>query len=75
MIPPRTLNGENFGNGISNRVSACRKRLRFSRTVHRANHNSETRGQAGEIESRATLDENRRMVFATSGAEEEAEST
>ena len=75
MIPPCTLNGENFANGVSYRVSACRKRLRFSRTNHRANTSSETGGQASETESRATLNENRRIVFATSGAEEEAEST
>lgn len=74
MIPPRTLSGENFGNGVRYRISACRKRLRVSRTIHRANTNSDAAGRAGEIESLRSLEDNR-LVFATSGAEEEAEST
>ena len=36
MIPPRRLGGENYGNGVSYRVAVCRKRLRVSRTVIRA---------------------------------------
>jgi len=36
MIPPRTLNGENFGNGVRYRVTECRKRLREHRTFHRS---------------------------------------
>jgi hypothetical protein len=74
MIPSRSLNGENFGNGVRYRVSACRRRLRVSRTIHRTISNIETDGQAREIESFPTLDENHK-VFAVSGAEEEAEST
>ena len=75
MIPDRTLNSGNFGNGVSYRVSACRKRLRVSRTIHRASTDSETEGQVREIETLSTLNDNRRMVFATSEAEEEAENT
>ena len=74
MIPPRTLSGENFGNGVRFRVSACRKRLRVNRTIHRTNINIESDGQAREMESFPTLND-KRLVLAASGAEEEAEST
>lgn len=36
MIPPRTLGGEVFENAVRYRVAACRKRLRISRTIPRA---------------------------------------
>ena len=36
MIPHRSLNGENSGNGLRYRVAACRKRLRNSRTTRRS---------------------------------------
>ncbi len=75
MISPRTLNGDHFGNGVRCRVSACRKRLRVSRTTHRANANGQGDEQSGEIESFATRNDSQGMVFATSGAQEEAEST
>lgn len=75
MIPPRNLNGENFGNGVRYRVSACRKRLRGSRTTHLTNTNVQGDAQPGEIENCSTRNDNRRIVFATSGAQEEAEST
>ena len=74
MIPSRTLNGENFGNGVGYRVSACRRRLRVSRTIHRTIKSIETDGQTREIESLPALADNR-AVFAVSGAEKEAEST
>jgi hypothetical protein len=74
MIPSRTVHRENFGNGVRYRVSACRKRLRISRTIHRASTDIETDRPAREIENFPTLEDNR-QVFAASGAEEEAEST
>jgi hypothetical protein len=75
MIFPRTLHGENFGNGVRYRVSACRKRLRVSRITYRANTNIQRDEQAGEGESLSTLHDSHSDVFATSGAQEEAEST
>lgn len=76
MIHPRTLNGETFGNGVRYRVSACRKRLRVSRSTHRVNKNPPLDEQSKEIESPSTLShDNHGVVFATSGAQEEAEST
>ena len=35
MIPHRRLNDEIFGNGLRDRVTACRKRLRTNRSVNR----------------------------------------
>ena len=37
MIPTRVLNGDNSGTGVRFRVSACRKRLRVSRSTQRLN--------------------------------------
>ena len=34
MIPHRMQNNEFFGNGLKDRVTACRKRLRLNRSVH-----------------------------------------
>jgi len=76
MIHPRTVNGESFGNGVRYRVSACRKRLRVSRTTHRVNRKPPLDEQSKESESPSTLShDNHGVVFATSGAQEEAEST
>ena len=75
MNPPRTLNGENFGNGVGYRVSACRKRLRVSRTTHRTSASVRGDEQPKEIESFSIRNDNRRAVLATSGAQEEAEGT
>ncbi len=36
MVPPRTLKAASLGNGVRFRVSACRKRLRYSRTSQRS---------------------------------------
>lgn len=36
MFSCRRLSGETFGNGVSYRVAACRKRVRGSRTTPRA---------------------------------------
>jgi hypothetical protein len=35
MIPHRMLSREIYGNGLKDRVTACRKRLRVSRTRHK----------------------------------------
>jgi hypothetical protein len=35
MIPHRTLSREICGSGLKDRVTACRKRLRVSRTRHK----------------------------------------
>jgi hypothetical protein len=35
MIPRRMLSREIYGNGLKDRVTACRKRLRVSRTRHK----------------------------------------
>ena len=39
MIPHRVLNNEFFGNGLRQRVTACRKRLRTNRHHHRLHLN------------------------------------
>jgi hypothetical protein len=45
MIPPRVLSNENeifgTGNGLKNRVTACRKRVRLNR-FHRTQVNTQT---------------------------------
>lgn len=35
MIPHRMLSSEFCGNGLKSRVTACRKRLRVNRTMHK----------------------------------------
>lgn len=35
MIPHQTLDDEIFANGLRHRVSACRKRLRINRIMHK----------------------------------------
>ena len=76
MIPRRTYNGDSFGNGVRYRVSACRKRLRFSRAIHRTHAHIQQDEQAREIETRATPGcETTGVLLGTSGAQEEAEST
>ena len=75
MISPRSLNGESFGGGVRYRVSACRKRLRVSRINDRANTNIQRDEPAKQVETPSTLDGNHCVVFTTSGAQEEAEST
>jgi len=39
MIPHRVLSNEFFGNGLKQRVTACRKRLRVNRHHHRLQSN------------------------------------
>lgn len=36
MIPQRMLSSEFCGNGLKSRVTACRKRLRVNRTMHKS---------------------------------------
>lgn len=36
MIPHRMLNDDIFENGLRERVTACRKRLRLKRVIHKA---------------------------------------
>ena len=36
MIPHEALSNEIFGNGLKDRITACRKRLRVSRATQRA---------------------------------------
>lgn len=74
MIPPRPIKGVSFGNGVRYRVSACRKRLRSSRTNQRTHAYLEENEQSGEIDSRATPSRDTSgAVFVESG--KEAEST
>jgi hypothetical protein len=54
MIPPRPLKGVSFGNGVRYRVSACRKRLRSSRTNQRTHVHIPPEDQSGGNESRLT---------------------
>lgn len=76
MIPPRTLNGENFGIGVRYRVSACRRRLRVSRASQRANAHIQPDDEGEEVEIRSTLGRDTPgVVIAASGVQEEAEST
>jgi hypothetical protein len=37
MIPQRVLTAPIFGNGLRERVTACRRRLRVKRVAHKAN--------------------------------------
>ncbi|HEY3040433.1 MAG TPA: hypothetical protein VGJ66_16970 [Pyrinomonadaceae bacterium] len=41
MIPHRMLNTEIYGNGLKDRVTACRKRLRVNRVAQRLQDNNE----------------------------------
>jgi hypothetical protein len=76
MIHPRTLHGAGLGIGVSFRVSACRKRLRVSRTSHRANRKIERDEECTEFDNSVTLDrDNPGVVKASSATGEEAEST
>jgi hypothetical protein len=44
MIPHRMLSSEIFGNGLKDRVTACRKRLRVNRVAQRVQGNNEPEG-------------------------------
>lgn len=73
MIHPRTLNGAGLGIGVRYRVSACRKRLRVSRT-YRANRKIERDEECTESDSGVTLGrDNPGVITASSPTEEEAE--
>lgn len=41
MIPQRMPSNEIFGHGLKDRVTACRKRLRVNRGVHKVHVNDE----------------------------------
>ena len=76
MIPSRNFDGAGPGNGVRYRVSACRKRLRFSRTITRRHAQIQQDEQAKEIETRSTPGhETTGVLLLVSGASEEAEST
>ena len=75
MTHPRTVSGGGFGNSVRYRVSACRKRLRYSRSTHRTPAHLEQDAQSGEIESCSTPSEDPTgVVLAAADAENEAES-
>jgi hypothetical protein len=42
MIPQRMLSSEICGNGLKNRVTACRKRLRLKRVTQRSHVNNDS---------------------------------
>ncbi len=48
MIPHRMPGNEIFGHGLKGRVTACRKRLRVNRSVHRVHLNYEPVAFDGE---------------------------
>ena len=76
MIHPRTLNGVGLGVGVRYRVSACRKRLRVSRTSHRSNRKIEPGEECTEFDNGVTLArDNTGVVKESLPPEEEAEST
>lgn len=76
MIHPRTLHGAGFGIGVSYRVSACRKRLRISRSSYRANRKIERDEECTEFDNGATPGrDNPRVMNASSPTDEEAERT
>jgi hypothetical protein len=76
MIPPRTLNGDGFGNGVRYRVSACRKRLRHRRSTHRTQAHILQDEQSRETESCSIPGQDTpTAVLAASGVPKEAEST
>ncbi len=76
MIQSRTLSGDNFGNEMRYRVIACRKRLRFSRTIHRRLLHIQEDEQSREIETRSTRGrESPGLLSGPSSIQEEAEST
>lgn len=75
MIHPRTLNGAGLGIGVRYRVSACRKRLRISRS-YRANRKIERDEECTEFDNGVTPGrDNPGVMNASSPAEEEAERT
>jgi hypothetical protein len=49
MIPLNTLSRSNVESGVRFRVAACRKRIRNSRTTHRATNNIQLHMQRQEI--------------------------
>ena len=55
MIPHRSLNGENSGNGLRYRVAACRKRLRNNRTTHRSSTCIQMDEQFSEVDPPSIL--------------------
>ena len=55
MIPHRSLNAENSGNGIRYRVAACRKRLRNNRTTHRSSTCIQMDEQFSEVDPSSIL--------------------
>lgn len=76
MTHPRKVSGGDFGNGVRYRVSACRKRLRYSRSTHRTQAHLEQDAQSRELESCPTPSQDATgVVLAASDAENEAEST
>lgn len=76
MIPPRNLYGENMGVGVHNRVSACRRRLRLSRSSHRTNANLVRDQETRHIDRNATRKRDRtRFGMTPAGTTEEAEGT
>jgi hypothetical protein len=76
MIPPRTFYGENMGIGVHNRVSACRRRLRVSRSNHRTNANPLRDQASRQVDTNVTRKRDRaRLGLTPAGAPEEAEGT
>jgi hypothetical protein len=65
MIPHRMLSNEFGSNGIKDRVTACRKRLRVSRVTNKAfNESCELfAGAESEIEPAPAAYENRELVL------------
>ncbi|MBC8031183.1 MAG: hypothetical protein H7Z16_13795 [Pyrinomonadaceae bacterium] len=51
MIPHRMPSHEIFGNGVKQRVTACRKRLRINRNLHKVHFSDEPLPFASETAS------------------------
>ncbi len=76
MIPPRMLNGDNSGTGVRFRVSACRKRLRVSRSGQRPNLSAfPAEDSAVRVEEPSRVNDIGRSANLHRHAQEEAEGT
>lgn len=76
MIPPRPLKRVSFGNGVGLRVSACRKRLRYSRTGQRPPVAGKPGAPPVGFDSRSTPDRNTPgAILAATISRKEAEGT
>lgn len=68
MIPRQSLSRDNFGNGVSCRVAACRKRLRTIRTNKKIQPKTETAAQSEGMEMVGRLEQASTGIRGVAGA-------